>query len=147
MAAIVEIPARDWDFHINTGTAGAPTWVEVAAINTWSHSPSQTDADTTTNDDDGVERHMPIRRGHSFTISGLFKEDPSDGTRDAGQEAVETAAAAVGTAGVKQFRITSPGGTTKTFDASYNATIGGGAENAPTTWSCVVKVSGAIVTA
>lgn len=147
MAATVQIPARDWTFEINTGTAGSPTWVAVAGINTWSHSPSKTDADTTTNDDDGVDSHMPIRRGHSFTLQGLFKEDPSDGTRDAGQEAVETAGNSVGTAGIKQFRITSPGGTTRTFDASYDVTFGGGGQDDPTTWQAVVKASGAITTA
>jgi hypothetical protein len=147
MAPTVKIPARDWDFHINTGTEGAPTWVELKGLNTWSHSPTKNDADTTTFDDDGRLSHMPISRGDAFTFEGLFKEDPADGSRDPGQEAVEAAAAAVGTAGLKQFRMTSPGGTTKTFMASYNVTQGGGANDDPTAWSTEVTVDGAIATA
>jgi hypothetical protein len=146
MAPTVKIPARDWDFEINTGTVGSPTWVAIGGLNSWSHSPTKNDADTTTFDDDGRLSHMPISRGDSFTLEGLFKEDPDDGTRDPGQEAVEAAGEAVGADGVKQLRMTSPGGTTKTFLASYNVTIGGGSNDDPTAWSVEATVDGAITT-
>lgn len=146
MAETVKIPARDWDFHINTGTAGAPTWVVVGGLNSWSHSPEKTSANTTVFADAGRRSHMPITRGDKFTLQGLFSEDTGDGSRDAGQAAVEAAGAAVGLAGIKQFKITSPGGTVKTFDASYNVTIGGGGDDAPTTWQVEIEVDGAIVT-
>lgn len=147
MATTVKIPARDWGFAINTGTVAVPVWTPVGGINSWSHSPTKNDTDTTTFDDDGRLSHMPISRGDSFTIEGLFSEDPANGTRDAGQEAVEAAGNAVGTAGIKQFRITSPGGTIKTFDASFNVTIGGGGNDDGTSWSAELTVDGAIVTA
>lgn len=143
----VKIPARDWTFEINTGTVAVPVWTPVGGINSWSHSPTKNDTDTTTFDDDGRLSHMPISRSDAFGLEGLYSEDPADGTRDAGQEAIEAAAAAVGTAGLKQFRITSPGGTTKTFMASYNVTQGGGGNDDGTAWSAEITVDGAITTA
>lgn len=147
MPTTVKIPARDWTFQINTGTDAVPAFTAIAGINSWGHSPSKNDTDTTTFDDAGRLSHMPISRGDSFTIEGLYSEDPTTGDRDAGQEAVETAGNAVGTAGIKQFQITSPGGTVKTFAASYNVTIGGGGNDDGTAWSCEITVDGAITTA
>jgi hypothetical protein len=146
MAVQVEIPARDWTFEINNGTEGVPDWIEVAAINTWSHSPSANDADTQTFDDNGRMRHMKMSRGDEFTLSGLYKEDPDNGNRDAGQEACEAWAALTGAASLKQFRITSPGGTVKTFLATAVVTSGGGGNDDPSAWECTVTVSGAITT-
>lgn len=145
--AVTEILARDWEFHLNTGTVGAPVWTEVKGINTWSHAPASADADTTTFDDEGRRSHMKASRGDAFTLTGLYQEDPADGSRDPGQEAVEAWADELGPDSLKQFRITSPGGTTKTFLASAQVTTGGGGNDAATAWSVAITVSGAITTA
>ncbi len=144
--AVTEIPARDFTFELNTGTSGSPTWVEVLGLTTWSHSPQSTDADTQTWDDGGRMSHQTLSRGDQFTLTGRYQEDPSDGSRDPGQEAVESWSAGVGTASLKQFRITSSGGTIKTFEATATVTSGGGGENDVNTWQAAIKVSGAITT-
>lgn len=144
MAVTTDIPARDFTFELNTGTIGVPVWTPVGGINTWSHTPQSKDADTTVFDDDGNEAHMKIRRGHQFTLAGLFKEDPANGDRDAGQEAVEAWGLLIGSASKKQFRITSPGGSLRTFLATATVTSGGGADADATSWSAAITVSGAI---
>lgn len=146
MAVTTDIPARDFTFELNTGTVGVPIWTEVTGINTWSHSPQSNDANTTTFDDNGRLAHFKASRGDQFTLAGIYKEDPANGDRDPGQEAVEAWGAAVGSASKKQFRITSPGGTIKTFLATSTVTSGGGANDDPTAWSAQVTVSGAITT-
>lgn len=145
--AATEVLARGFDFELNTGTVAVPVWVAVGGINTWSHSPQAADADTTTFDDAGRDSHMKASRGDQFTLNGLYQEDEADGTRDAGQEAVEAWGAEVGPASRKQFRITSPGGTTKTFIATATVTVGGGGNNDATSWSAAIKVDGTITTA
>lgn len=143
---VTEIPARDFTFELNTGTEGVPSWVEVLGLTTWSHSPQSTEANTQTWDDAGRMSHLKMSRGDSFTLTGRFQEDPSDGSRDPGQEAVESWAVAVGSASLKQFRVTSPGATVKTFYATAEATTGGGGDDDVSTWQATIKVSGAITT-
>lgn len=145
---VTEILARDhgqWD--INTGTDATPTWVPIGGVNSWSHSPTGNDADTTTFDDQGRLSHLKASRGDEFTLSGLYQEDPDTGARDPGQEAVETLGAAVGYDSLKQFRLTSPGGIAKTFHASATVTIGGGGNDDPSKWEAKITVSGTITTA
>lgn len=146
--AATEVLARGFVFELNTGTVAVPVWTAVGGINSWSHSPVANDADTTTFDDDGRMSHMKASRGDSFTLNGLYQEDPDDGTRDAGQEAVEAWADEIGPASRKQFRISSPSTvpTVKTFMATATVTAGGGGNDDPTTWSVVVTVDGAITT-
>ena len=142
--AETEILARDYTFELNTGTEASPTWVEVEGLNTWAHAPASGEADTTTFDDDGDMTHLKASRGHTFTLSGLLQEDEGDGSRAAGQEAVESWALLKGTASLKQFRITSPGGNVRTFNASAEVTKGGGGNDDPDAWSVAVHVSGPI---
>ena len=78
----------------------------------------------------------------SWTLSGFWLEDVSDGSRDPGQAAVETLAKAVGLASLGQFRITSPGGNTITFLASAEVTLFGGGNNDPASWQAALTVSG-----
>lgn len=147
MTTTVEIPARDFDFALNTGTVAVPIWTTVGHINTWSHSPKAKDADTTTFDDNGRDTHMKISRGDEFGLKGLYSEDPANGTRDAGQTACEAWGALVGSASKKQFRITSPGGINKTFMCTATVTIGGGGKDDATDWELALVVAGAITTA
>lgn len=142
--AATEVLARGFDFELNNGTIAVPAWVAVGHINSWTHQPSAQDADTTTFDDDGRESHMKASRGDTFTLNGLYQEDPVGGARDAGQVAVEAWAKEVGPASRKQFRITSPGGNVRTFEATANVTQGGGGNNDPAAWSAEIKVTGTI---
>jgi hypothetical protein len=144
---ITKMLARDWVFELNTGTTLVPDWVAIGAINKWAHSPKANDADTTTFDEDGRESHLKASRGDEFTLNGLYKEDQSNGDRDPGQEACEAWAAEIGPSSVKQFRITSPGGNTKTFDSTSTITFGGGGKDDPSAWDLAVKVTGAITSA
>lgn len=142
--AVTKILARDFTFELNTGTTASPTWVAVGAVSSWSHSPTKNDADTTTFDEEGRLSHLPASRGDEFTITGMYKEDESTGARDAGQEAVEAWADEIGPTGIKQFRISSPGGNVKTFEASASVQVGGGGTDDPAAWEATVTVSGAI---
>lgn len=144
MTVTVDIPARDWTFELNTGTEAAPVWLEVERVETWSHSPTSNDANTTNNDDGGRLSHYKSSRGDQFTLSARYAEDPATGARLPGQEAVEAWAQLVGSASKKQFRITSPGGNVKTFQATATVTQGGGGTDDPTAWQVVITASGAI---
>lgn len=143
---VTKILARDHgkNWEINTGTTSVPVWTKIKGINSWSPSPSKNDADTTDFDDDGRTAHMVASRGDEFTITGFYLEDPNDGTRDPGQSAVETLAAAVGYDSLKPVRFTSPGGNRLEFVASANVTIGGGGNDDPSAWEATLTVSGKI---
>lgn len=154
MPGVTEALARSMKFELNTGTTALPTWVEVSNVNAFSASPSSVDANTTTFDDEGWQSHLKSSRNFTYTIGGLYQEDPDTGARDPGQDAVEAWAEEIGPASRKEFRITSPSGqTTREFVAtaeSSPAGIGsGGGNDDPNAWTVTVKQSGAatVVTA
>lgn len=142
--AVTKFLARDLDIEINTGTIGAPVWTGIGGLNTLTHAPSSTDAETTDFDSNGRSEHMKAERGESWTLAGFALEDVGDGTRDPGQAAVETLANALGLTSLGQFKITSPGGNTATFMASAEVTLAGGGNNDPAAWQAVIRVSGAV---
>lgn len=143
----MKVNARDWSFELNTGTVALPVWTEIGEINTMTLSRSKEDTDTTVFDSNGNAEHEVMQRGQSFTIEGFYGENPADGVRDAGQAAVEALADATGIASLKQVRVTSPGGTTKTFLASAEVGDVGGGNNDKTSWSATFTRSGATTTA
>lgn len=143
--AITKFLARDLSIQINTGTEGTPVWTDIGGLNTLTHSPTSTDADTTDFDSAGVSEHMKAERGESWTLAGFGMEDVSNGDRDPGQEAVETLAALMGPASLDEFLLTSPGGNTARFSASAEVTRMGGGNNDPAAWQAVIRVSGAVV--
>lgn len=142
--AITKFLARDLTIEINTGTIAAPVWTGIGGLNTLTHSPSSSDADTTDFDSNGREEHMKAARGDSWTLAGFHLEDVAAGTRDPGQAAVETLGQALGITSLGQFRITSPGGNTITFMASAEVTLHGGGNNDAASWQAALKVSGAV---
>lgn len=143
--AVTKFLARDLDIEINTGTIGSPVWTAIGGLNSLTHSPSSTDAETTDFDSDGRAEHMKAERGDAWSLAGYTLEDVSTGDRDAGQAAVETLAQAVGLTSLGQFRITSPGGNTITFLASAEVTLHGGGNNDAAAWAASLTVSGAVV--
>lgn len=145
--AETEVLMQDVDADINTGTIAVPVWTAIHGITGITHAPSTNRADTKNFDSAGREEHKVTRRGDTFTIAAQRLEDEGDGSRDAGQEAIETAAKAVGTAAEKQYRLTSPGGNTKTFIATAQVTVFGGNTDDVATWSAELVVTGDITDA
>lgn len=142
-----EYLARDCTFELNTGTHDVPDWLEILDLSKWGHTPKANDADTTTFRDAGRMSHMKASRGDSFTLTGLAQEDPDNGDQDPGQEAVEAWADEIGPDSVKEFRISTPGGQVRTFDATATVTFGGGGNDDANTWEAELTVTGAIVKA
>lgn len=142
--AVTKFLARDLDVDVNTGTLAAPVWTAVKGLNTVSHSPSSTDAETTDFDSNGAPEHLKAERGHSWTLAGFKLIDVASGAEDPGQQAVETLSKLVGLASLQQFRITSPGGRTATFMASAEVTYSSGGNNDAAAWQAVLRVSGVI---
>lgn len=142
--AVTKFLARDLDIAILVGGSGGGTPTPIKGLNSLTHSPSSTDADTTDFDSDGVSEHMKAERGEQWTLSGFKLEDVLTGEGDPGQLAVEALAQAVGLDSLGTFEITSPGGNKATFQASAEITRPGGGNNDPATWQAVIRVSGAV---
>lgn len=145
--AITKVLARYFVIEINTGTIAVPTWTTIGGITSFGFDSTKNNVDTTDFDSDGEQEHQVASRSKSFTVDGLYEEDSSNGDRDPGQEAVEAASELFGDSALVQFKLTTPGGTTKTFLGSVNIkTIGGGNDDS-TSWGFDVDISGSITTA
>ena len=142
--ATTEILARQHTFELNTGTVGSPVWQAISNVDSFSHSASANDADTTTFDDAGFMTHMKASRSHEFSITCKAQEDPATGDKDAGQAACEAWARLVGPDGTKQFRITSPAGNTLVFLCTAVVNITGGGNDDVSPWEMTLNVSGDI---
>jgi hypothetical protein len=147
--AITKFLARDLAIAISTGVgvdtiAGTAddTWTDIGGLNSLTHAPSTSRADTTSFDSNGRDEHLPASRGETWTLAGFTLEDVADGDRDPGQTAVEALAKLVGPAGLGYFKVTSPGGNVIIFQASAEATLAGGGHNDASTWQAVLTVNG-----
>ncbi len=143
--AVQKVLARDWGKEINTGTLAVPIWTPIGGLKSLGFDHSDAKTDLTDHDSAGMDEHLVAGRGATVSLEGFFLEDPDTGTRDTGQAAVEALAAAVGQDSLGQFRLTTPGGTTRIFMAS--ATLGGqgGGNNDATSWSATLTRSGAFM--
>lgn len=136
-----KVLARDWKLEILT----APdTYTEIKNLKSFKFGGKKKDADTTDFDSDGKEEHLVSSRSRTLTVEANYMEDVGDGSRDVGQQAVETLADAVGSASVTGFRLTSPGGTVRTFNASAEVSDIGGKNDDPTTFNFELLVSGPV---
>jgi len=138
--AVTKFLARDLTIEVRD--AGDTAWVAIGGLNSLTHSPATSRADTTDFDANGREEHIVAQRGESWTLSGFAMEDVGTGARDAGQERCETLAKVQGLAAMGSFRLTSPGGNTITFDASVEVTLAGGGHNDAAAWQASLTVSG-----
>jgi hypothetical protein len=145
--AAEQVLMQDVDVDVNTGTVGSPTWTHVGGVTGTSHKPSTNRVDTKNNDSGGREEHMVTRRGDTFTVKAQRLEDPSTGDRDAGQEAIEVSARAVGAAAKLQYRLTSPGGNTLIFLATAQVTEFDGSTDEVANWEAELVVTGDITRA
>ena len=143
--AVTKFLARDLSIAIQVGGSAGNTFLDIKGLNSLSHSPTSTDADTTDFDSEGHSEHMKAERGDSWTLAGFTLEDVLTGERDPGQLAVEDLAKLTGPESLGTFRITSPGGNTATFEASAETTLAGGGNNDAASWQAVVRVSGEVV--
>jgi hypothetical protein len=142
--AVTKFLARDLDIEIQVGGSGGNQFLAIKGLNTLTHSPSSTDAETTDFDSDGRSEHMKAERGESWTLAGFTLEDVLNGDRDPGQAAVEALALETGPESLATFRITSPGGNTATFSASAEVTKAGGGNNDAAAWQAAIRVSGEV---
>lgn len=141
--AVTKVLARAFSFSIRTAT-GPDVFTPIRGINSFSNDSSKNDADTTDFDSGGVTTSMAASRSYSMTLDGMRLEDVTTGARDSGQQAVETLSTQIGPASIGTFRMTTPGGKIKEFDASANVTGPGGGNDDPAAWSVELTISGAI---
>lgn len=151
--AITKFLARDLSIAISTdpgtdtisGTTD-DTWTPINGLNSLTHAPSTSRADTSAFDSNGRDEHLVASRGETWTLAGFALEDVSGGAgagdRDPGQEAVEASSKLVGPAGMAFYRITSPGGNVIIFEASAEVTLMGGGHNDAAAWQAVLQVNG-----
>ena len=135
--------ARDLLIEVLDPSSGGD-YTEIKGVESLTHSPSSTLANTTDFASAGRMESIMAERGDEFTLSGFRMEDVDDGTRDAGQAIVEELAQEISVASIGTFRITSPGGNTLIFGANVEATLLGGGHNDPSAWGAKLTVSGAI---
>lgn len=138
----VKVLARNWLIEINEGTDIAPLWVRVGGVTSFTLSNDKEDTDTTDFDSGGYGDHIVSSRSFEISFEGFFLEDPEDGSRDPGQQAVENLADKIGYASIGQFRMTSPSGIAKVYRGSVGiGDVGGGVTDA-TSWGATVTVAG-----
>lgn len=139
--AVTKVLARGWKLEVEDPTMTG-TWIQVKGLKTFTFSESKEDADTTDFDSGGWAEHMVAQRAKEIGVEAHYLEDKQTGDRDPGQEAVEVYAAKVGEDSLGKFRITSPGGTARTFYASAVVGERGGGINDPSNWNCTLTISG-----
>src|SRR5688500_16227127 len=120
--------ARDLTIEIRTGV-GPDVWTPISGLDTFTHSPSSENADTTGFDDNGRAAHIKAQRGDSSEMAGKAILDLATGEKDAGQEAVEALSRLVGLAAEGRFRVTDPGNNKLEFSATAEVTLPGGGTN------------------
>jgi hypothetical protein len=143
--AVTKVLARKWKVEIGTQIA-TPVYTVVKGLNTLTFSSDKEDTETTDFDNDGRPEHVVSQRSNELSIEGFYLEDAATKGRDPGQQAVEAAGNAIGLTSLYPIRVTSPGGTIKTFQASVTVGDVGGGNNDATSWGATFTVSGAITT-
>ena len=133
--------ARDLTIEVESDTPDV--FLHIGGLNTLTHSPSTSRADTTDFDSNGHDEHLVASRGETWTLAGFSIEDVATGDRDEGQEQVEAIGKLIGLGGLGNFRITSPGGNVILFEASAEVTLAGGGHNDAAAWQAVLTVNGA----
>jgi len=127
--------ARGWTVKTSSAPGQGAT-IPVGGLQEITFGFENRDADITVNADNGVERHIPSRRGVTVRLKGLYLEALQ--TRDAGQLALETAGFSTGTNAYRNIIIQSPGGTTYAFEAGVKMESLGGPGDEATGWECTL---------
>ena len=120
-------------------------YTAIAGVDTITHAPVSTKADSTTFDSNGRAEHIVVQRGDTFTLAGLFEEDPSTGARDPGMEELIRCSRLIGVSATAcDFKLTSPGAGYIQFLCSVDFTGPHGGHNDIAKWQAVLEVTGAI---
>jgi hypothetical protein len=136
------ILARSWLFEVESTTTG--TWIVIKGVKQFSPGDEATRVNTDDFSTDGWETHLVAGRKATLELEGQYYEDPATGDRDPGQQRVEVIGNKIGNDSHGKFRVTSPGGTTKTFLASATVNSGGGGTNDVGAWKASLEASGPI---
>jgi hypothetical protein len=141
----MKVNARDWTFELGDGDPAGTgeVFTQIGGITSMEITQGQQETDTTDFASAGNAEHEVMERSRNITVTGHFDENPADGTRDAGQEAVETLANAVGADSLRNLRVTSPGATTWTQLVSARLGAVGGGNNDKSSWGATFVRSGA----
>lgn len=151
--AVRRFLARHVLVEANTGTVAVPVWTEVKGLTGIDHSPATERADATGFDSAGRAEHIVAQRGDAFTLNGHKLIDPDTGAGDPGQEALETAGRAMGSAAeiMIRFSVKDEAGDPISGSDRYAFTVtpevtgpfGAGGTNDVATWSAACEVTGA----
>lgn len=140
--ATTKFLARDLAIGVEDPDGTPDVFVPIGGLNSLTHAPSTSRADTTAFDSNGRDEHIVASRGESWTLAGFAIEDVENGQRDPGQLIVEALGRARGLGATGRFRVTSPGGNTITFSASAEVTLHGGGHNDAAAWQAAIQVTG-----
>lgn len=142
MAVKRKVPARDWTFGIYDPDEGEGEYITIAGLTSFEYSPTKESAETTDFDSEGWDEHIPIGRGAELTFEGFYVEDDG-GTRDDGQEYVESLAEKIGPEGLVVLHMESPYGGKELFlEGSIDLGSIGGDTNDATSWGFEFEVNG-----
>lgn len=139
--ALTKFLARDLTIEIQDPASGGD-FVEIKGVESLTHAPSTTLANTTDYASQGRMEVLVAERGDEWTLSGFKLEDVATGDADPGQALVEALAKEISVDSQGTFRITSPGGNTLTFTAVAEVTQPGGGHNDPAAWGSKLTVTG-----
>lgn len=138
-----KVLARHFRPELNTGTVDIPEWTPIKGLTNISPSVTKNDADTTDFDADGWLTHLVASRGASLQLQGQRVEDAADGTRDAGQEALEELGWAMGADSLKGFRMVRPDDSVMIEgQVSAEVTPFGGGNDDPAGWEATLTFAG-----
>ncbi|MBK3576125.1 hypothetical protein JHN63_20340 [Streptomyces sp. MBT65] len=85
------IDARGWLFEVEDATAPTDTWLPIAGVNTFTHSPGENEetVDTTVFESDGQYEQDVMQRGASLAVEGQYRIDKTTKAQDAGQAYID----------------------------------------------------------
>lgn len=137
--------ARDFNLEINTGTEAVPVWTHIGGITNISPGQDSQKTDDGDFDSSGRAKHSVVERSDTLQVDMIYKEDPTTGARDAGQQAVLDVAHQIGFAAKAHYRYIFPNGTDAVeFRASADLPYPGGGKTDNATWQLTLTVDGDI---
>lgn len=119
-------------------------YTAILGIDTITHAPAKTVADSTDFNSAGRAEHIVVQRGDTFTLAGFFLEDVSTGARDPGQEELIRVSRLIGLGSTTTVKLTSDGGGAISFVCSVEVTGPHGGHNDLAKFQAVLEVTGAI---
>lgn len=151
--AVFEILARDHTFGVSTTTTN---FITISGVNNWSWAEDSGTADARTFDDGGSAANLTVSRAVTVTLEGQKQVDTTNGTRDAGQAAVEVSMGKkFGRERFRYYRIAMMNGDSVApaeighvvFQGSAKLSEMGGGNDDLMPWGVEIDVYGAIIAA